>query len=379
MSVIHFLRYIIVNFSTMPLVIELALLIITFAIIFSIFSYIILLVFRYRSYKAEKRLSVIAPLIADLTFVYISEEGVAIPGKPVLSKAAVVLKLKSFLNGRRDRQIMVNFLIEYKKDLRGIMGAGLTDLFIKLELDQFSLKKLQRSRKYKKIQGLTELADMGVTTSDVHILPLTKHRSHQVRTIARHSYIKLSKNNPFKFMDSSKDPLLIWDQIELFRIITTNEIIPDVAPWLTYSTNASVVLFCLKLVVQFNQVEAIGAVVALLDTRDHGLRCAVINCLGKMRVSAVEPKLISMYNSQPPKCRVEIIKALGRFKTGNAIQFLKQEFTMSDDFTTKKNAAKSLVNNFFGDANGLQQLINSATPADQEMIKYCMNPMIKYV
>lgn len=379
MNAVNFLKYLLYNFPTMPFVVQLSLVIISLAITLSVLSYIIMGLFRYHNYTMGKRQAILSPQIADLVFLYISPEDTGNTEKFVMSPNDIVTNINRFIRNRGDKQVMVNLLIEHKKNLRGTMGEKLTELFIKLALDKFSLSKLQRSRAYKKIQGLTELSDMGVTTSDVYILPLTRHKSHQVRTIARHAYIKVNKNNPFKFLDSSGDKLLIWDQIELFRIITADETshIPDIAPWLTYSANPSVVLFCLRLVVQYNQRQAIPAVINLLDSRDHTLRCAVINCLGKMRVTDVEQRLVGMYTSQPVKCRIEIIKALGRIKTGKQIDFLKQEFTTSNDFSTRKNAAKSLVNNLSGER--IEHLLRTSGPNEQLMIRYCMNPMIKYV
>jgi hypothetical protein len=379
MKTIEFFKYLIANFRAMPFVVQLALVIISTAVIFSVLSYIIMALFRFRTYSLERRYATLTPLISDLTFRYISpaeENNMDGLSKPSI---AIVSEIKRFLGTRHDRQMMVELLVNYKKDLRGDMGDKLTELFIALGLDKFSLSKLQHSRNYKKIQALTELSDMGVTTSDVHILPLTQHSSHRVRTIARHSYIKLSKNDPFRFLDTSSDKLLIWDQIELFRIITSDEtgIVPDIAPWLTYSTNSSVIHFCLRLVVQYNQRQAIPAVVGLLETRDHELRAAVINCLGKMKVTEVEQQLVELYVNQPIKCRIEIIKALGRMRTGNYVEFLKNEFIHSDDFATKKNAAKSLVNNLTSER--IEKLLNACVPGDQVMIRYCMNPMIKYV
>ncbi len=381
MGVYNFIKFLLNNFKALPLVIQLALVIIICAISFSIASYLVLLFYRYRRYQTDRAITRLSPVLQDLTFAYISYDNPENDDARFTSKADIVTQIQKRIRKARHKQLMVNLLVEYKKDLRGNMGNLLNDLFIKLELDNYSLKKLRFSPKYKKIQALTELSGMGISISDVYILPLTQHRSHEVRTIARHSYIKLSKNNPFKFFDASKDRLLIWDQIELFRIITTDENIkiPNIGPWLTYSKNPSIILFCLRLVVQFDQSEAVPAVIRLLDTLDHDLRAAAISCLGKMKADTIEDKIVNIYNDQPLNCRIEIIKALGRFQTGRYIDFLTHEFQYAGDFKTKKNAAKSLVKNEHAEPGLIDRLLQSVTPEHQTILRHCMNPTIKYV
>jgi HEAT repeat protein len=190
----------------------------------------------------------------------------------------------------------------------------------------------------------------------------------------------LSKNDPFKFFDDATEPLLLWDQLELFKIITTTEglTIPNFARWITYSTNKSIVSFCLKLVIHYNQHEAIPAIVKLLDTKDHYLRVDAINCLGKLKAEEVEERLILIYNNQPLRCQIEILKAIGRFSTGNQINFLRNEFLRSTDFDIKKNAARSLIKHGRQTKEIVQMLIDTATPESAIILKHCMNPLIKY-
>jgi HEAT repeat protein len=176
------------------------------------------------------------------------------------------------------------------------------------------------------------------------------------------------------------EPLLMWDQVELFKIISTTEhiAIPNFAQWITYSSNKSIVSFCLKLVVHYNQISAVPAVVRLLDTKDHYLRADAINCIGKLKIEDVEDKLLHMYNSQPLNCRLEILKAIGRINSGRNVDFLRQEFLHATDFDVRKHAAKSLIKNQWAAKGLIQELIDTATAENKLILKHSMNPLIKF-
>ena len=379
MRALSFVKNLIDNFRSLPLVIQLSLIVIVSAVAFTLIAIIVMLYYRYQRYRREKRLAKLIPVIDDLIFAYISFDSSDAQAARFSSKEEIVNRLRRLIRGRR--QLAVNRLTEYKKDLRGNMSQELNQLFLELHLDRFCLRKFRSLRRFKKVQGLTEFAAMGIPVADAYILPLPHHRSREVRIMARHAYIKLSKNDPFKFFDVSTDRLLVWDQIELFRIITTNEniTIPNFGSWLTYSNNPSIIHFCLRLVVHYNQTEAIPAVVRLLDTRDHELRAAAINCLGKIKAESTEDKLVSIYNDQPPRVQAEILKALGRIQSGRYIDFLTNEFLYASDFRLRKNAAKSLVNNSRMEPGLIEQLMATTTPENQLILKHCMDPLIKYV
>jgi HEAT repeat protein len=168
--------------------------------------------------------------------------------------------------------------------------------------------------------------------------------------------------------------------VELFRIITSTShiAIPNFAQWITYSNNKSVISFCLKLVVHYNQLKAIPAVLKLLDTKDHLLRAEAINTIGKMKIADAEDKLVYIYNNQPLNCQIEILKALGRIGSGKHTEFLKQEFMLSTDFELRKHAAKSLTNTEPPGSGLMEELMETSTPENRLILKHCMNPLIKF-
>ncbi|MFN3445412.1 MAG: HEAT repeat domain-containing protein [Bacteroidia bacterium] len=368
-------------YDSYPLVIQIAIFLTGVAIVTTVVAYSSILLRRGRGYLVDARTKKINQFLDNLITDHIifNEDvmnGVALTDvqielapfqKPIFKQTWV-------------KQALIDRLIYFSSSFSGDRNVLFRRLFIELELEKLSFKKIKSISLSTKIVGLVELTSMGIAVADVIILPLTNSRNRKLRSEARIAYIKLSKNDPFKFFDDATEPLLLWDQLELFKIITTTEglTIPNFARWITYSTNKSIVSFCLKLVIHYNQHEAIPAIVKLLDTKDHYLRVDAINCLGKLKAEEVEEKLILIYNNQPLRCQIEILKALGRFSTGNQINFLRNEFLRSTDFDIKKNAARSLIKHGRQTKEVVQMLIDTATPESAIILKHCMNPLIKY-
>lgn len=368
-------------YDSYPVVIQIAIFLTGVAISTTVVAYISIVIRRARGYLKDVRSKKINQFLDNLiTDHIIFNEDVMEGVSPINARLDLSPFTKPVFKQKWVKQALIDRLIYFSGSFSGDRNVLFRRLFLELELEKISFRKLKSISNATKILGLVELTAMGVAVADVLILPLTNSKNRKLRSEARIAYIKLSKNDPFKFFDDATEPLLLWDQLELYKIITTTEglTIPNFARWITYSTNKSIVSFCLKLVIHYNQHEAIPAIVKLLNTKDHYLRADAINCLGKLKADEVEDMLVSIYNNQPLRCQLEILKTLGRFGTGRQINFLRTEFLRSNDFDIKKNAARSLINHGMQTKDIVQQLIETATPDNAIILKHCMNPLIKY-
>lgn len=362
-----------------PLVIQIAVVFIIIAVSCTLLAYGSILRRRIKGSRRDKRRAALNIIIDDLLVEHVLTKDDTEDPAIAAAEAAQAFDMPIF-HKRWTRQALIDRLISFRNNVRGSMGELLRLLYLQMELDKDTFRKLKSSKWTNKVRALAELTSMNISVADVTILPLTNSRNLELRAAARHAYIKLSKNEPFKFFDLATDPLLMWDQIELFKIITTTDhiSIPNFGQWITYSPNKSIVSFCLKLIVHYNQLSALPAVMKLLDTKDHYLRADAINCLGKLKVEDVEDKLVHIYNNQPLICQIEILKAIGRISSGRYIEFLKAEFLHSTDFDLRKNAAKSLINNSWAANDIVNELVETATSENRLILKHCMNPLIKF-
>jgi hypothetical protein len=370
------------QFSLLPLFIEIALAFIFLAIILTLIAYAVILTKRYNGYVYQKRLDHLSPIIEDMITeqVLLNENlGKDMPIEDIeFDPAAIHNKI---YNKQSVRQILIDTLIRYRKNFRGEVGELLRKLYVEMGLQQDSFAKIKAYHWEQKIKGLVELTQMDVPIPDVTLLPLTNSANPTLRAASRNAYIQLSKNEPFKFFDIATEPLLPWDQLEMFKIITTSKdiAIPNFSRWVSYSSNKSIVSFCLKLIAHYDQQSAIPAVVELLETKDHYFRANAINCLGKLSAEVAEDKFVKIYNTQPINCQNEILKALGRIASGKHLEFLKQEFLYSTNFDIQMNAARSIIkHNTQHSRLMIEELMETSQDELQLIIKHCQNPLIKY-
>ncbi len=369
------------QYSFLPLFIEIALFFIFIAIFATIFAYGVILFRRWKGYVHDKRMKFIRPKVEEMITeqVLINENLEQIPVEEIeFDQAAINDKIfkKPWV-----RQVVIDILIQYRKNFRGEVGELLRKLYIDMNLTKDSFEKMKSLKWERKIKAVVELTQMDVQISDVTILPLTNSTNPSLRAAARNAYIQLSKNEPFKFFDVATEPILPWDQLELFRIITTTKdiAIPNFSRWVSYSTNKSVVSFCLKLIAHYDQQTAIPAVMDLLNNKDHYFRANAINCLGKLGAEAAEDRLTKIYATQPIHCQLEILKALGRIASGNNLEFLKNEFLFSSNFDVRMAAARSIIKHNTPASRAMVEDLRATTYEENKLIiSHCLNPLIKH-
>jgi HEAT repeat protein len=370
------------QFSLLPLFIEIALVLIVVAIVATISAYTSILVRRYRAYLHQKRVAYLSPKIEDLITEQVLLNENMDKDLPIDSIDFDKDALNNKIYKKEEvRQILIDTLIRYRKNFRGEVGELLRKLYLDMNLQEDSYKKMKSRKWEQKIRALTELTQMDIAIADVTLLPLTNSRNPTLRAAARNAYIQLSKNEPFKFFDIATEPILPWDQLEMFKIITSSKdiAIPNFARYVSYSSNKSIVSFCLKLIAHYDQQSAIPAVSNLLETKDHYFRANAINCLGKLSAESIEHRLVFMYNSQPINCQVEILKAMGAIASGKHLEFLKTEFLYSFNFEIQMAAARSIIaHNTQASRSLLNELLETTDEGTKTIIKHCQNPLIKY-
>ncbi len=368
------------QFGFLPLFIQIALIFIGLAILATLVAYGSILFRRWQGYVYEKRVNFITPKIEDMITeqVLLNEQLGSVPVDDI-EFDPVPLSDKIYKKPWV-RQIVIDVLIQYRKNFRGEVGDLLRKLYIDMGLPKDSFDKMKTLKWERKIKAVMELTQMDIPISDVTILPLTNSQNPSLRAAARNAYIQLSKNDPFKFFDIATEPLLPWDQLDMFRIITTTKDIqiPNFSRWVSYSTNKSVVSFCLKLIAHYDQKSAIPAVMDLLNNKDHYFRADAITCLGKLSAEMAEVRLVKIYDHQPLICQIEILRAVGQIASGKYLEFLKHEFSYSSNFDIRMNAARAIINHDSDESRVIvNELMNTTYEENRIIIKHCLNPLIK--
>ncbi|NML41093.1 HEAT repeat domain-containing protein [Chitinophaga sp. G-6-1-13] len=374
----QWLEDLIYYFAYFPLVIQIAIIVSVLAVAGTALAYIYMIFFRWQKERRAKKEIPLREKGNELLLEHIIYKSVGDPDTPV------ALPLEAFKSLPLDQKwaadVFKSQLLEYRQNFTGDIPLLLRQLYLDLGLHREAAAALKSGRRKKVISALVELSGMGVLLETAHVLSLTQSRDQYIREMARCYWVQCSPDAPFEFFSHVKEPLLAWEQFELFRIISLRKDIPmpSFAQWIEPQYHPTVISLCLKLAAYFQQPEAIPAMIKMLDTPDEQLRALTINNLGKLMALEAEPILVKMYPQQPDNCKLEILKALGRIGSGDFISFLQQELEHTEDFLLMKHAAHSIVAHKALASNLVARLQHSLTGTRQQVLQHSLNPLIKY-
>lgn len=249
-----------------------------------------------------------------------------------------------------------------------------------LGIETYIEKKFDFSSSYDKMKGIQELSALSITASESKIFPFTYSGNSQVRKEARSSYLRLSKNDPFKFFDEATESLNDWDQINLLKHLLSieNTIIPNFSKWVAYSKNESIVSFSIRMCAYFKQKESIPTLFEFLKNDNHSLRAEAIKALGELLASDYEDELREMYTNQPDNCQREIIRAIGKFQSGKSLPFLQMTFKDSIQTDTQKVIAEAIYNYGTEGRKLFEKLLETESGFSLLILKHIANPLIKF-
>lgn len=242
------------------------------------------------------------------------------------------------------RRSMIRLLVYFQTNLSGSFARLFSSAYSRLKLREFTLRKLKSPFWFLKTQGLTEVQRM----RDGHSLPevyiLTSDKNQDVRVAAYTVLLKLKAKYCFDFLIMEKEELSEWHQIMLEdgAIKTSGLDIPEFKNYLT-SENRSIILLCIKLIVDFKQFNAVPDLVLNLNCDDELIRNQVIQALGELNAASAEERLIEKYETESVLNKASILITLGQISSGEALGFIKDKFLQAEHSLILKSAAAAIT------------------------------------
>jgi hypothetical protein len=364
------------NILALPLIIQISIVFILSSIALVLIFFLAVALIRVRHNRQKRKENNLFPKIDNLIFKYFFAAKQDAEDFEIRNNFSD--SIGKLTNEKLD--LIIERLIVFKTNYRIEQNDNILRLMYVLNLEKHLTDKLQFSSTKKKIKALKELANLANSANESDILPFTYNRNKNIRLESRTAYLKLSKNDPFKFFDETKDDLSTWDQISLLNHIKNSEnfTIPNFSRWISYSKNNSIVSFCLKMCAYFQQKESIPSIEQFLNTPDHNLRAIAIETLGNLNALETEQTLINLYPNQPSICQTEILTAIGKFKTGNHISFLENEFKNGSSVDSKKNAAYALLEHGERTNMFIADVKNDTNDFDKLILQHVENPNILF-
>jgi hypothetical protein len=275
------------------------------------------------------------------------------------------------------RRILVSKLLNNNSNFSGRTSEILRELYLQLKLDKRARKSLRSRPWCEQIEAIRELTQMSVRDECDIILKHTNDRNPQLRLEAQVAYIRLCSDNPFRFLDTIREPLLEYHQIILFGVITKSETMarPRFSFWLN-SKNDSVVLLSLKLIEYYQQFDALPNLIYLINHYNPAIRGYAIDILGRMEAEMAESHLVAAYPIQPLKIKIKILQTLGLIASGSCLSFLNSQ-AKNKEFPIRIAALRAIKAHRKDGQELLTTLFNEGAGQDKAIIRHVLDERIK--
>ncbi len=365
------------NFTTYPLFLQGALVMIFLLLIALFITYIYIVFIRWRGSVHTRLLSKYENKFRELLILdIIANEN--------LRASDYEESLNQFKNLHLDRKkvrrILIKNIRHFRKLFLGRTNELLRKLYIDLDLHRDAINGLQSRNSDIIIISIKELIVMGIQDHRLTTDTFLSHKNRYIRQITRHYIIAMEDDGIAKVFDNLTQPMSGIEQLELFETITSLAIPnhPDFSQWIRIENPHTLVSLCLKLVVHFQQFASIAVINRLLETESQQLKNEAINALGKLLQTESESILVSLYDEEKDDAKLEIIKALGRIASGKRINFLKYILDNEPSILLRKYAAKSIVSHDVIGSSFMMNMHERASPENQVVLSHALNSNIRY-
>lgn len=242
------------------------------------------------------------------------------------------------------RQVLIEQMIDVSINLKGDIGDKLIELYRHLNLDKDSIARARSNKWHLKIKGFRELAFMDIKEANDEIYKALNSPNEILRMEAQIALVRLSDENPFEFLSHLIRPFSLWEQISLHELMVQHEITPpSFRQWID-SPNETVVMFALRMIKEFRQMEAEPDVIKALSHQSENVRLLAVQVSGDLQMRSALNSLKHMYKNQEYKICLEIVRSMGKMPDHSMMGFLQLVLDKEDDVQLQIEATKAIEN-----------------------------------
>lgn len=376
-SVFSFIEHYKILLGSFPLVIQIAIVVIALNIMVTLCLFSVTFFMRRSREKEERLIEKYRPKIEELILSVLDSNEVY--SEPEIDNLYFD-KIGKLSNKSYITIIPVMEDLIYKKPSL-LHSKNYNPLIKGLKIDDFLEKRIGYSNTNKRMRAFQTLSRLNITVSDSKILPHTYSKNDRLRKESRTSYVGISKNDPFKFFDKGNTNLNYWDQIALLKQFEAHhgDHLPNFSKWIKYSDDNSQIIFLVRAVTYFNQIESADVLIDLLKKDNHKVRKVVIIALGRMGIVSAEEELKKIYHTQPVECQEAIIEAIAYIGSGKSLEFLKKSFYEANSPESKRLVAEVIYTYGEEGKKCFQELSSSCeicSESDHLIFEHVKNPLI---
>ena len=236
-----------------------------------------------------------------------------------------------YLRKSYDYKIAIRQVLIFGENLKGESAETIKELFFGLGLFNFLLRDLKRNVWYNQARALNAFSKLGVEVPDALVEPLLHSKKTELSQQAMLYFLNTSKDNPLGFLDNLDRELSLWQQVFIEHSLVNFELeVPDFSRWLNHE-KSSVVVFCIKMVISFNQFQNIPLLIDALDHPDAAVRAQAINSLKIMEVTDALQLMTANFPYETPVNKRSILYAIDKIGTIKDLQTLVSHISAQEE------------------------------------------------
>lgn len=220
------------------------------------------------------------------------------------------------------KEILLETMIHYKRNLKGGKAEVLDKLYSKLQLNKLSQSYIKSNKWYEKAKGVYHFQVFNFQEGVELIRPFLYHSNEKLRSDAFVAFLSLTNEN-LDFLAKYEKRINMIDELKIVDLIKAKHFsLPsNIDRWLE-SNNPSIVRIGLKMMAFNNYTKANQQIIGLLNNPERSIRFEAVNAVKLLMISNAEDVLIDMYAREQKLNKMAILDALSEIGTQDTIDFL---------------------------------------------------------
>ena len=304
--------------------------------------FIFVFIFRNRLSAKHKgvrlRKKELGPMISNFLFY---EDDASLQEK--YNYVQMKLDIRELLKDKFNRRVLVEILLDLRRDISGDARQRLFALYKDLGLHLDAFEKL-KSWKWEVIsKAISELTQLQVEESYGFIKKFINHRRGVIRKQAQRATVSLRHEGIIYFLDTCKYRISEWQQLKLLDEIRNLEDFqpPRFKAWLT-AKNKDVVLFSLRLIKYYKQNDAKDSLIQLVKHENEQIKIEAINCIKDFVVFDAVDTLKSVFWKCSPNVKLVLLDAIASLGEAKEIPFLRMVENKESNFMVSSKALSAI-------------------------------------
>ncbi|WP_276373792.1 hypothetical protein [Chryseolinea sp. H1M3-3] len=243
------------------------------------------------------------------------------------------------------RQVLIDQILELKKNLSGSAVHVLTATYFALKLEKQSLRKLRRPAWRKKALGIRELSEMNYKPAIPAISKFINSSNQMLREESVMALVRLNTEQSLKFLDIYSGVITPWMQINIHHYLQKSDLrkLPQFSRWFS-SNNVSVVLFSINMAKHFRQSSAIAPLLLLCHHPEKKIAEEAIDALGELEAFEHRENVVKLAPKywEDAGISVKVLQCLAKIGDPYQDTHILLEFLNHKSYDVRFEAVKTL-------------------------------------